>query len=180
MIDCIVIRCIVTVFKDFPVEVESIFPLHVPPSDTEELSHLLEAGYGADVTFEVNGVTFNAHKCILAIRSRVFRAQFFGPLKEKSDTIIKIEDMDAQVFKSLLHFIYSQTIPEFEEINGSEKKHNMAQHLLVAADKYDLERLKIICQNILYSSIVTLRTEARGMRVRRYLQHPSIGPSIMS
>ncbi|KAJ1691722.1 hypothetical protein LUZ63_015877 [Rhynchospora breviuscula] len=151
--DCLLIRCTVTVFKDFPVEVEPAFPLRVPPPDVHQLSLLLEAGYGADVIFEVNGVTFNAHKCILALKSQVFRAQFFGPLKEKSDTIIKIEDMDAQVFKSLLHFIYSQTIPEFEEINGSEKKHNMAQHLLVAADRYDLERLKIICQNILYNSI---------------------------
>ncbi|KAJ4789678.1 BTB/POZ/MATH-domain protein [Rhynchospora pubera] len=151
--DCLLIRCTVTVFKDFLVEVEPAYPLRVPPPDVQQLSLLLEAGYGADVIFEVNGVTFNAHKCILALRSQVFHAQFFGPLKEKSDTIIKIEDMDAQVFKSLLHFMYSQTIPEFEEINGSEKKHNMAQHLLVAADRYDLERLKIICQNILYDTM---------------------------
>ncbi|KAJ4769416.1 BTB/POZ and MATH domain-containing protein 2 [Rhynchospora pubera] len=153
--DCFVIRCIVTVFKVFPVQVEPAVPLPVPAADKQQLSYLLEAGYGADVTFEVKGQTFNAHKCILAMRSQVFRAQFFGPLKEKSDAIIKIEDMDAPVFEPLLRFIYSETIPEFEEENGSEKKHNteFAQHLLAAADRYDLERLKKICENILYGSI---------------------------
>ncbi|KAJ3687077.1 hypothetical protein LUZ61_016241 [Rhynchospora tenuis] len=150
--DCLVISCSVTVFKVFPVEPD--FPLVVPPPiGIKQLNHLLEAGYGADVTFEVNGQTFNAHMCILAMRSKVFRAQFFGPLKEKSGTIIKIEDMEAPVFKSLLDFIYSETIPEFEETDESEKKHNLAQHLLVAADRYDLERLKIMCENILYGNI---------------------------
>ncbi|KAJ4789682.1 BTB/POZ/MATH-domain protein [Rhynchospora pubera] len=153
--DCLVIRCTVTVFKAFPAEVEPVFPLLVPPPDVQ-LSHLLEDGYGVDVTFEVNGQTFNAHKCILASRSQVFRAQFYGLLKEKSDTIIKIEDMEAPVFKTLLHYIYYQTVPEFEESNEGEKKHNtklMAEHLLVAADRYGLERLKIICESILYGSI---------------------------
>ncbi|KAJ4769417.1 BTB/POZ and MATH domain-containing protein 2 [Rhynchospora pubera] len=153
--DCLLIRCIVTVFKAVPVKIEPAFQILVPPPDTQQLSHLLVDGYGADVTFDVNEQTFNAHKCILAARSLVFRAQFFGPLKEKPDTIIKIEEMEAHVFKSLLHYIYSQTVPEFEERNESDKKHNteLAQHLLVAADRYDLERLKIICESILYGSI---------------------------
>ncbi|KAJ3699044.1 hypothetical protein LUZ61_002749 [Rhynchospora tenuis] len=134
---------------------EPAFPLLMPAADKQQLCYLLESGHGADVTFEVNGQTFNAHKCILAMRSQVFRAQFFGPLKEKSGTVIKIEDMEAPVFESLLHFLYSETIPEFEEKNVSENKHNteLAQHLLVAADRYDLEWLKKICENILHVSI---------------------------
>ncbi|KAJ3687078.1 hypothetical protein LUZ61_016242 [Rhynchospora tenuis] len=149
--DCLAIQCTVNVFKAFPVE--HVLPVVVPPPDMQQLNHLLEAGYGADVTFEVKGQTFNAHMCILAMRSKVFRAQFFGPLKEKSGTVIKIEDMEAPVFKSLLYFIYSETVPEFQEVNELAKKHNLAQHLLVAADRYDLERLKIMCENILYGNI---------------------------
>ncbi|KAJ4789683.1 BTB/POZ and MATH domain-containing protein 2 [Rhynchospora pubera] len=149
--DCLMVCCTVSVVKDFPVELD--FPLLVPPPlALQQLSHLLETGYGADVTFQVKGETFNAHKCILAMRSQVFQAQFFGQLKEKSGTVINIEDMEAHVFKSLLHFIYSETIPEFQEINESEKIH-LAQHLLVAADRYDLNRLKVICENILYGTI---------------------------
>ncbi|KAJ3687076.1 hypothetical protein LUZ61_016240 [Rhynchospora tenuis] len=148
----IVLRCVVCVFKVF--RVESDFPLQVPPLlCLQEISHLLETGNGADVTFEVNGQAFNAHKVILAARSKVFEAQFFGPWKEKTDTIIKIEDMEAVVFKALLHYIYSDTIPAFSEMNDSDEKNNMAQHLFVAADRYGLKRLRIICENILYGSI---------------------------
>jgi len=130
----------------------------VPPRNIQEqLGLLLENENGIDVTFEVDGQTFSAHKCILAARSPVFSAQFFGPMKEKSDTI-KIEEMEAPVFKALLHFIYNDTFPEFEERKESNEKHDtklMAQHLLVAADRYGLERLKIICEKMLCSSIDT-------------------------
>ncbi|KAJ4782778.1 BTB/POZ and MATH domain-containing protein 1 [Rhynchospora pubera] len=145
-------KCSVCVSKVLPVE--SDFPLPVPPPIAlQQISNLLETGIGADVTFEVNGHTFKAHKSILVARSKVFEAQFSGPCKEKTDTIIKIEDMEAVVFKELLHYIYSETIPAFSEMNDSEEKNNLAQHLLVAADRYDVERLRIICEDILYGSI---------------------------
>ncbi|XP_078157086.1 BTB/POZ and MATH domain-containing protein 1-like [Carex rostrata] len=141
-----------------------VFPMEptphivVPPGNIQQqLGPLLENGNGMDVTFKVDGQNFNAHKCILAARSPVFSAQFFGPMKEKSDTI-KIEEMEAPVFKALLHFIYNDTFPEFEERKESVEKHDtklMAQYLLVAADRYGLERLKIICEKMLCSSIDT-------------------------
>ncbi|KAB8112811.1 hypothetical protein EE612_051545, partial [Oryza sativa] len=37
---------------------------------------------GADVTFQVGGETVAAHRAVLAARSRVFRAELFGPMKE--------------------------------------------------------------------------------------------------
>jgi speckle-type POZ protein len=77
-------------------------------------------------------------------------------LKEKSYAMIKIEEMEAPVFKSLHHFIYNNSIPEFEDEGKSNQEQDtrlMAEHLLVAADRYGLERLKIICQKILYDTI---------------------------
>ena len=70
--------------------------------------------------------------------------------------MIKIEEMEAPVFKALLHFIYNDTFSEFEEIKESDEKPDnklMAQHLLIAADRYNLERLKIICEKKLCGSI---------------------------
>ena len=99
----------------------------------------MEYGIGADVAFEVDGQTISAHGCILAARSPVFSAQFFGSMKEKSDTIIKVEEMEAPVFKAMLHFIYNDSFPKFEKIKeGRDEKHYnklMAQRLLVAADR---------------------------------------------
>ncbi|XP_078156855.1 BTB/POZ and MATH domain-containing protein 1-like [Carex rostrata] len=123
-------------------------------------------GYDWSVKYYPNGCTqagdddisiYLYHKSKSEARSPVFSAQFFGPMKEKSDTI-KIEEMEAPVFKALLHFIYKDTFPEFEERKESDEKQDtklMAQHLLVAADRYGLERLKIICEKMLCSSIDT-------------------------
>ena len=62
---------------------------------------ILESGKGTDVSFEVDGEVFAAHKLMLAARSPVFRAQLFGPLKDKNTERIKVEDMEAPVFKVL-------------------------------------------------------------------------------
>ena len=46
----------------------------------QHLGQLLESHAGADVTFAVSGESFAAHKSILAARSPVFRAEFFGEI----------------------------------------------------------------------------------------------------
>lgn len=79
----------------------------VPVSNLgQQLGNLLESGKGCDVTFEVDGETFAAHKLVLATRSPVFKAQLFGPLKDRNTEFVVIEDMEAPIFKvrSLLLF----------------------------------------------------------------------------
>uniref|UniRef100_A0ACD5USJ6 Uncharacterized protein n=4 Tax=Avena sativa TaxID=4498 RepID=A0ACD5USJ6_AVESA len=118
----------------------------VPPSDLHRhLLHLLTSGQAGDVTFEVGGESFTAHRYILAARSSVFMAELFGPMKEKEASCIQIDDMEARVFKAMLHFIYTDSLPDIDEGQTME----MAQHLLVAADRYNLERLKLICEKTL-------------------------------
>ncbi|KAB8112806.1 hypothetical protein EE612_051541, partial [Oryza sativa] len=49
-----------------------------------------------------------AHRCVLAARSPVFRAELFGPMKESAATaVITVDDMEAEVFRALLAFIYT-------------------------------------------------------------------------
>ena len=50
-----------------------------------------------------------------------------------------------QVFKTLLHFVYTDSLPEAEMEEQEEAM--MAQHLLEAADRYDMQRLKLICED---------------------------------
>ncbi|TVU24191.1 hypothetical protein EJB05_26603, partial [Eragrostis curvula] len=130
----------------------------VPPPDMgRHLGHLLDGGEGADVTFEVAGETFPAYRYILAARSPVFMAELFGSMKEKSTTSVRIEDMEARVFKALLHFIYTDSLPEIDE---EEDVTVMSQHLLVAADRYSMERMKLICEEKLrgYIDVTTVGT----------------------
>ncbi|KAJ3677167.1 hypothetical protein LUZ60_002891 [Juncus effusus] len=62
---------------------------------------------------------------------------------------VKIDDVKPEVFKLMLHFIYTDMLPAQEENISSE----MAQHLLVAADRYGLERLKLISAEILCKNL---------------------------
>ncbi|XP_037427444.1 BTB/POZ and MATH domain-containing protein 2-like [Triticum dicoccoides] len=147
--DVLRIRCDVTVSMEIITEHTAPAVL-VPPSDMHHhLARLLSAGEGSDVTFEVGGEAFPAHRYMLAARSSVFRAELLGPMKEKTATRVQINDMDANVFRALLHFIYTDSLPEMDDGDSTA----MAQHLLVAADRYDMERLKLICVERLCSGL---------------------------
>ncbi|KAJ1255705.1 hypothetical protein BS78_K168600 [Paspalum vaginatum] len=126
----------------------------VPPSDMHKhFGRLLSSPDGTtDVTFEVAGEMFPAHRCVLAARSSVFMADLFGSMKKKAKDHRRIDDMEARVFKAMLHFIYTDAMPEMDK---EEDAFVITQRLLVAADRYDLERLKLMCEEKLCSYIDT-------------------------
>ncbi|CAN6200830.1 unnamed protein product [Urochloa humidicola] len=158
--DSLTIECTITVVQELPDAViadnkKQNEPLPVPSSDMHQhFGELLKSQKGADVTFNVSGEFFSAHKLVLAARSPVFMAEFFGGMEERSSKSVEIEDMEAAVFKAMLHFIYTDMVPE---LDGEEQEPNaaavMAQHLLAAADRYGLQRLKVICEGKLSSGI---------------------------
>ncbi|KAM3278883.1 hypothetical protein ACQJBY_046277 [Aegilops geniculata] len=182
--DCFTIRCDIMVCKDPKTKDDAGGTL---PDIHQHFSNLLDDKLGADVAFEVGGETFAAHRCVLAARSTVFRAQLFGPMKEGTATssIIQIKDMEAKVFRALLSFVYTDSFPEmykdimeenhmidFEEqeqadeavddemseaVEPGQEEHEIwlqwLQDLLVAADRYDLQRLKFICEKRLSECI---------------------------
>ncbi|KAJ4954909.1 hypothetical protein NE237_011692 [Protea cynaroides] len=147
--DCLSVHCTVGVVRS-RTEGPKIYSIAVPSSNIgQHFGQLLESGKGTDVKFELDGETFAAHKLVLAARSPVFRAQLFGPMKDRNTQCIKVEDMEAPVFKALLHFIYLDDLPDMQELTGLNSKWAstlMAQHLLAAADRYGLERLRLLCE----------------------------------
>ncbi|KAK4779808.1 hypothetical protein SAY87_015914 [Trapa incisa] len=147
--DCLVVYCSVGVVRSC-IKSPKIYSIAVPSSNLgQHLGELLKSGMGADVTFEVNGELFSAHKLVLAARSPVFRAQLYGPIKDQNTRHIRVVDIEVPVFKALLHFMYWDALPDMEELMGLESKCAftlLSQHLLVAADRYGLERLRILCE----------------------------------
>ncbi|XP_047045887.1 BTB/POZ and MATH domain-containing protein 1-like [Lolium rigidum] len=152
--DRLVIKCEITVIKEPRVrQTSSVFEALVPPSDlSDNLGKLLEAQDEADVVFKLKGEAFPAHKIILAMRSPVFKAQFYGPMSDKSMPNIEIEDIQPAIFKALLHFIYTDSLPSMDGLDDVDKE-EMVKHLLVAADRYAIERMKMLCQSILCKNI---------------------------
>jgi speckle-type POZ protein len=135
-------------------------PFVAPPSDIQQdLATLLRSGEGTDVTFQVGNEVFAAHRSVLAARSRVFRDQLFSSSAEgtTSSDVIRIEDTEPKVFRLLLGFSYSDQIPEIEEDDGMDVTWQL---LLMAADRYELHRLKLLCEEELcgYIDVSTVPT----------------------
>ncbi|KAJ4770833.1 BTB/POZ/MATH-domain protein [Rhynchospora pubera] len=146
--DCLTFKLYLTVSKPFFVDATRK-KIIVPLSDLHQhFGELLESGEGADVTFEVDKEAFRAHRNVLAARSPVFKAQLFGSMMESKMDKITIEGMKADVFKIMLQYIYTDMLPSEVELSSE-----MAQHLLAAADRYGLERLKVICEAKLCDSL---------------------------
>ena len=124
---------------------EVVVPL---PNALQYFGKMLEDTSAADVTFKVERETFAAHRAVLAARSSVFRKQLSAPMKKK----ITINSMDPTVFKALLHFIYTDSLPTMDDLNRNENN-AVIQSLLAAADEYDLERLKLVCAHILCTNL---------------------------
>ncbi|XP_073161475.1 speckle-type POZ protein-like isoform X2 [Lepidochelys kempii] len=57
---------------------------------------------------------------------------------------VEINDVDPEVFKEMMRFIYTGKAPNLDK---------MADNLLAAADKYALERLKVMCEEALCSNL---------------------------
>jgi speckle-type POZ protein len=155
--DSFTVRCDITVVKKFAAEAESAAALAarvaVPPSDLhEDLGDLLW-----------KKKQFEAHGWLLAARSPVFEAELLAAPKEKASggvvrRRVEIGGMEPKVFKALLHFMYTDALPskmenekEEEETQGAAVA--MAQGLLAAAHRYKLERLKLMCEEMLCQRI---------------------------
>uniref|UniRef100_A0A0E0QFV7 BTB domain-containing protein n=1 Tax=Oryza rufipogon TaxID=4529 RepID=A0A0E0QFV7_ORYRU len=148
------IECVVTVMKEPRVSQTKSSPkVAVPPSDiAAHLGKLLESKEAADVTFYVGEDTFAAHKVVLAMRSPVFKAELFGPMREAGAQVLPIKDIQPDVFKALLHFIYTDSLSIIDDLVGDDRG-EMIRHLLVAADRYAMERLKLICESDLCENL---------------------------
>ncbi|KAF8658672.1 hypothetical protein HU200_059146 [Digitaria exilis] len=156
--DCIFVQCALTVLEPKPASAVAQ-PCDAmasnPSSDLhEQFGELLRSQKGADITFIVAGESIPAHRSVLAARSPVFMAGFFGDMREKaaSSSRVEIHDMEVEAFRAMLHFVYTDTVPELDDHKG-EQAALMAQHLLEAADRYGLERLKKICADELCKGI---------------------------
>ena len=81
------------------------------------------------MTLLVGNQEFKGHKNILASRSPVFAAMFEHDLKEKRENRVEIADIDSDVFKELLNYIYTGTVQSMDQF---------ALDFLAASDKVSL------------------------------------------
>uniref|UniRef100_A0ACD5W6H9 Uncharacterized protein n=1 Tax=Avena sativa TaxID=4498 RepID=A0ACD5W6H9_AVESA len=160
MDDSFTVRCDIVVMNGFRAEepapaVPRAF-VTVPASDLDRcLRGLLETGNSADATLEVAGERFAAHHWLLAARSPAFSAELLeqGGAAAASE-VVRVEKMDPRVFKALLSFMYTDSLSlSLPETATKQEEAALVQHLLVAAHRYGMERLKLLCEESLCKSI---------------------------
>lgn len=104
--DCLIMNCTVGVVRN-RIEIPRQLMIPIPPSDMGHcLEGLLQSELASDIVFEVKEETFKAHKLILAARSPVFKAQFFGLIGNPDIDRIVVEDVEPPVFKVTVHCFY--------------------------------------------------------------------------
>lgn len=59
-----------------------------------------------DISFNIHGARFSAHRCILAVRSSFFSDMLFSKWKNKREVTIKHRKISSEAFSALLQFIY--------------------------------------------------------------------------
>lgn len=144
--DKLTIACEVTVqpsadegaHSQIEISVALEYPYRIEVCD--DFEKLFENGTASDVTLTADNKEFHVHKSVLMARCPVFRAMFAHDiLRENDNTIVNIEGIKCEIFEELLRFIYAGKVNEIEKI---------AVDLLVAADKYAVQGLKIMCENL--------------------------------
>ncbi|XP_055348211.1 BTB/POZ domain-containing protein 6-B-like [Paramacrobiotus metropolitanus] len=114
------------------------------------LQRLLRSGHLSDVHFSVGcqfGQTkdFFAHKLILAARSSVVHAMFYGSLPENCQIVLDIPDIHPEAFANLLSFMYADTVENLTLDNVFAT--------MSCADKYDLPQLVEISSALVISQL---------------------------
>ncbi|KAH9364052.1 hypothetical protein HPB48_016390 [Haemaphysalis longicornis] len=118
-----------------------VVPVNVPECHiSEDFGQMVASPRFSDVVFSVEGKDIHAHKIVLATRSPVFAAMFEHEMKENEQGRVEITDCDFEVLHEMLQFMYTGRAPKLNE---------MAEKILVAAEKYDLGRLKAMCEDVL-------------------------------
>ena len=114
---------------------------------SDDLASLLGDEAHKDVHFcFTGGETVGAHSILLAARSATLRALLHGPLASKLPATLHVPDcISAAIMARLVRFIYTDEVC-FDSVEE-------AQHLLYAADYYDIMRLRTLCERELHASL---------------------------
>ncbi|GBM29077.1 hypothetical protein AVEN_233247-1, partial [Araneus ventricosus] len=98
-----------------------------------------------DVILTTGNNTFPVHKCILCLKSPVFKKMFDTDMKETSNKNVDIDDLDSNTLRRFLLFLYTENLENLQW--------EIATKLFYAAVKYHVTSLKVKCSCFLESHL---------------------------
>jgi len=131
----VAIDCRIHVERD---RLPELWRKETPSSMGKDFGKALTNTFLSDVTLVCQGEEFPCHKIILASRSPVFAATFNSDLLKLEDNKVFISNVDVEIFKKTLNFIYKDELPQLVVQD--------AQALLTFAAIYELKTLVEHCE----------------------------------
>jgi len=119
----------------------------------------------SDVTLCVQGERLPAHRALLAARSPVFRAMFFGSMKERCQDEVEVSTFAAPTMRLLLRFVYAGCL---EDVHLEDMV-----PLMACADHYGVSVLRDTIGNHLRDSI-TPETACTVLALARSYQQEAV------
>jgi hypothetical protein len=119
----------------------------LPSTLAADFKQIFNSPLGSDVTLAVEGHTgppIYAHRIILASRSDTFKAMLFQGMSESTQKDIVFKDISFSILSLLVEYLYTDTV----EVNAQN-----VVDLFVAADKFQVNRLRSICENFFFQNI---------------------------
>lgn len=98
----------------------------------------------SDVILCLGDEKIPAHKVILASKSPVFDKMFSTDMVEAKSNVAKVNNITLDVFQELLRFMYTGKV---------EKIDKLAVDIFKAAHFYQIEHLKLLCENALRKTL---------------------------
>ncbi|GBN67347.1 Speckle-type POZ protein [Araneus ventricosus] len=99
----------------------------------------------SDIELKTETKSFPAHKIVLCARSSVFKAMLSSDMKEKITDCIQVDDLENDTVQQLLLFLYSDNLQNLQW--------ESAIKLYYAGDKYNIEKLKVLCSSFLLDNL---------------------------
>ncbi|CAG5101218.1 Similar to spopl: Speckle-type POZ protein-like (Xenopus laevis) [Cotesia congregata] len=144
MPDDVLTLCIEVIVTDDKVTVPNVPFNSSKIQIIEDLKELYNNRESSDVTINIENKQIKAHKVILMARSPVLAAMFTHDMSEKKSNEVFITDISPDIFEKLLQYIYTDEVSDLDSI---------AADLLKAADKYQLQSLKKMCEESLCKNL---------------------------
>jgi speckle-type POZ protein len=110
----------------------------------KQLENEWENGNYSDFIIEANNKQYKVNKLFLALRSPVMKAMLEQDMLEKKENKMIIKDIGEDVMLQLLRFLYGEKILKLDQV---------AERLLVVAEKYEMNQLKDICFDFLITDL---------------------------
>uniref|UniRef100_A0A915NSD7 Uncharacterized protein n=2 Tax=Meloidogyne TaxID=189290 RepID=A0A915NSD7_9BILA len=124
-----------------------IDPIILTKEFLERNHKMFISGEGSDCVVECGNQEFPVHKFVLMAHSDVFRAMFnHKDTLESVESRIRITDFGPETVHQMLTYMYSGGLPE-------DFSDEQASNLIEISEKYQLDSLKIICQDKLISRL---------------------------